>query len=337
MTQRTLDIPVRGGLLHTGVWESAGLKPDDTAARTVLAVHGVTSSHLAWGLVADRLTATPGTRVVAPDLRGRGRSNHLPGPWGMDQHADDLLAVTTALGRPDLTTGHSMGGFVVVVAAYRHPGCFGELLLLDGGVPLPFPAGVPLEQVLADVLGPAARRLSMTFPDHAAHQDFWRAHPAFADAWSDPEQAAAVQAYVDYDLEPSPGGWRSSARYEAVATDFAEQGPGETLKAAWDAMTRPPVFLRAPLGLLAQPPGLYPEQNLTAFAQDHPGLTWENVADINHYTLILSPTGADRVRDTVHHLLNHPAPVTVTSMHAHTQTGTARQTRGDSTNQEMVL
>jgi lipase len=316
MTRRQVDVPVRGGLLHTGVWESPGLGPDDTAARTILAVHGVTSSHLAWGLVADRLTVTPGTRVVAPDLRGRGRSNHLPGPWGMDQHADDLLAVTNVLGHPDLTTGHSMGGFAVVVAAYRHPGCFGELLLLDGGVPLPFPAGVPVEQVLSDVLGPAARRLSMTFPDHAAHREFWRAHPAFADAWSEPEQAAAVQAYVDHDLEPTPNGWRSAARYEAVVADSAEQGPGGTLEAAWAAMTSPPTFLRSPLGLLAEPPGLYPEQALVAFAQDRPGFTWKDVTGTNHYTLVLSPAGADRVRDTVHHVLGHPPQIAVTSTRA---------------------
>jgi len=311
VSRRLVDVAVRGGLLHTGVWESADLGPDDAATRTVLAVHGVTSSHLAWGLVADRLTATPGTRVVAPDLRGRGRSGDLPGPWGMAQHAGDMLAVTEALGRPDLTTGHSMGGFVVVVAAHRHPGRFGELLLLDGGVPLNFPAGVPVEQVLADVLGPAARRLATTFPDHIAHREFWRAHPAFAGAWSDPEQAAAVQDYVDHDLVPAPGGWRSAARYEAVAQDSAEQGPDGEVAAAWAAITRPPTFLRAPLGLLAQPPGLYPEPALTAFARDQPGFTWEDVTGTNHYTLVLSPAGADRVRDAVHHVLGTSARVAV--------------------------
>ena len=32
-----------------------------------------------------------------------------------------------------------MGGFVVVVAAHRHPERFGTLLLLGRGVPPPFP------------------------------------------------------------------------------------------------------------------------------------------------------------------------------------------------------
>jgi len=36
-------------------------------------------------------------RIVAPDLRGRGRSNALPGPYGMAAHADDVAAVIGAL------------------------------------------------------------------------------------------------------------------------------------------------------------------------------------------------------------------------------------------------
>ena len=58
-------------------------------------MHGITASHRAWPAV---VAALPGVRVVAPDLRGRGRSNSLPGPYGMGAHADDLAAVLDALG-----------------------------------------------------------------------------------------------------------------------------------------------------------------------------------------------------------------------------------------------
>ena len=47
MSRRQVEVAVRGGRLHTGVWESADLGPHDPAPRTVLAVHGVASSHLA--------------------------------------------------------------------------------------------------------------------------------------------------------------------------------------------------------------------------------------------------------------------------------------------------
>jgi len=291
---RSSDIEVRGGQLRVGIWESGDLTADAPADRTVLAIHGVTSSHLAWALVAERLVAAPGTRLVAPDLRGRGRSANLPGPWGMDTHAEDLAAVIAVVGRADVTAGHSMGGFVTVVAAHQHPDTLGELVLVDGGVPLPRPDGVPIETVVQAVLGPAARRLAMSFADHAAYREFWRAHPAFADAWS-----PAVQNYVDYDLVPGTDGWRSASRFDAVAQDSAELGDGGSVAAAWSAMTSVPTFLRSPRGLLAEPPGLYPPAALERFAADHPGFRWDDVAGTNHYTLVLGPRGADRVAATI--------------------------------------
>jgi len=294
VSYRSTDIEVRGGRLRVGIWESADLTADSPAERTVLAAHGVTSSHLAWALVAERLVAAPGTRFLAPDLRGRGASAGLPGPWGMDTHADDLAAVIEVFGRADVTAGHSMGGFVAVVAAHRHPDTLGDLVLVDGGVPLPRPAGVPIETMVQAVLGPAAQRLAMTFSDHAAYRQLWRAHPAFAGAWS-----PAVQDYVDYDLLPGPDGWHSASRFDAVAQDSAELGEGGSVDAAWSAMTRVPTFLRSPLGLLAEPPGLYPPVALERFAAEHQGFRWDDVAGTNHYTLVLGPRGADRVSAAV--------------------------------------
>lgn len=86
-TARAVEVPVAGGVLRVGVWDAA---PD---APTILAVHGVTSSHLAWQLLAEEL---PGVRIVAPDLRGRGQSNALAGPAGMAAHADDLAEIGRA-------------------------------------------------------------------------------------------------------------------------------------------------------------------------------------------------------------------------------------------------
>src|ERR1700709_1346903 len=93
---RSIDVPVRGGELRVGVWE-----PENPAERatapTILAIHGGTASHRCWVSLADRLA---GCRFVAPDLRGRGRSNELPGPYGMRQHAADVAAVLDFLQIP---------------------------------------------------------------------------------------------------------------------------------------------------------------------------------------------------------------------------------------------
>ena len=42
---------------------------------SVLAVHGITASHRSLAVVAERL---PDVRLIAPDLRGRGRSIGRP-------------------------------------------------------------------------------------------------------------------------------------------------------------------------------------------------------------------------------------------------------------------
>lgn len=151
-TYRTLAAQVRGGTLHVGVWG-----PDDPDTPTLLAVHGVTASHKCWLLLAEEL---PEVRIIAPDLRGRGRSNALPGPYGMASHADDLATVLATVNvNSAVVAGHSMGGFVSVVLAHRYPELVRSLILVNGGLPLQVPAGLSDEQVIRSVLGAAAERL----------------------------------------------------------------------------------------------------------------------------------------------------------------------------------
>lgn len=309
MTYRTVEVKVRGGQLRVGIWESPDLLPHGVAQRTVLGVHGITSSHLAWTFAGLRMIDVPSTRLIAPDLRGRGSSAALPGPWGMRVHADDLSAVVDQLGKPDLTAGHSMGGFVAMVAAHRYPNRFGTLLLVDGGVPLPLPADEPLELAIPRLLGPTATRLAMRFLDHEEYRRWWRGHPAFAGGWS-PD----LDAYVDYDLahidedEPATSGrWRSAARVDAVRQDFAEQGPDSVVQTAWNVMATQlagrVTFLRAPLGLQAEPPGLYPIEMLNRFAAAHPMFHWMEVPRTNHYSLLLTDRGAQHVAATMTQLM----------------------------------
>src|SRR5215216_300705 len=95
------DVPVSGGPLAAYRWPGAGPL-------------GIAANHRSWGVVAAQLDGA--VRLVAPDLRGRGRSNELPGPYGIAQHADDMVAVLDALGEESaVVAGHSMGGFVAAM------------------------------------------------------------------------------------------------------------------------------------------------------------------------------------------------------------------------------
>jgi lipase len=292
---RTYDVAVRGGTLRVGAWSSDGLadqRAGHPPARTVLAVHGITSSHLAWPLVAQRLTQFPDTLVLAPDLRGRGRSAGLPGPWGMAEHAEDMAAVLDELvpGTTCVVAGHSMGAFVAVALAARRPDLTGALVLVDGGVPLVLPEGWTLDAAAKAGLGPAAERLSMSFPDRAAYRDFWRAHPALAEDWT-----GAVQDYVDYDLAPDGPPWHSSCSAEAMAADHAELFVDGPVEPAWPEVQSPVTLLRAPRGLQNEPGGLYSPQRVDDWRARYPEVVSRNVDGVNHYTITLGERGADAV------------------------------------------
>ncbi|MCG2622669.1 alpha/beta hydrolase [Arthrobacter sp. I2-34] len=304
---RAIDVPVRGGLLRTGVW-GPGSGPQGQAVPTILAIHGVTASHLAWGLLADEL---PGVRIVAPDLRGRGRSNRLPGPFGMASHADDLAAVLAAGdvgagGGPVVVAGHSMGAFAALVFAHRHPALVRRLVLVDGGLPLQVPAGLSADEVVAAVLGPAAERLSRVFPSRRDYRLFWREHPAFERNWN-----PLVEAYVDYDLDGQGQRLQPSTSYQAVAEDTADLNGGAVLLAALAGLSVPAVLLRSPRGLLDEPQGLYQPEYVRQWTDRTALLSARDVPGTNHYSIVMDHPGvqavAGAVREALEPQLSQPA------------------------------
>jgi len=297
-TYRIHDVPVDGGTLRVGEW---GPDDCDNTAPTVIAVHGITASHLAWAPIAQ---ACPRVRLIAPDLRGRGRSAGLPGPFGMARHAADLEAVIEALELPSaILVGHSMGGFVAVVAARLYPDRFSQVLLVDGGLPLAVPEGISSQDLLEATLGPAAARLSMTFPDRTAYQEFWMRHPAFAgEQWSQ-----AVVDYANYDLTGAEPTLRPSASLEAVKQDSLDLwGGGVVLEALFElaGLRKPVALLTAPRGLLNEEPGLYSPGEIERWRTELPAVTIRQVPDVNHYTIVLGAAGAGAVARELRLLLS---------------------------------
>ena len=82
-----------------------------------LLVPGLSAHMHGFDHVADRLAAT-GRRIVAMDLRGRGRSEITPaGSYGLEAHCHDLLDIASLLGAERFDwVGWSMGAFAGVPA-----------------------------------------------------------------------------------------------------------------------------------------------------------------------------------------------------------------------------
>jgi pimeloyl-ACP methyl ester carboxylesterase len=233
MTEETVDI--RGLNTCLCVWGRREDRP------VVLIVHGVLDHGGAWDMVAKTLAAR-GHRVVAPDLRGHGRSAHLPS--GVSYHFIDFVAELDALAQrfsaPTVVVGHSMGAAVAAAYAAARPARVRSLILVEP--PLP-------GQPDADAVERLRAQLE-TLSDWAPHpvfateeiaiQALQRAYPRMPE-----EMARAAVARL---TERCDGGirWRWDARLRTRSA-IAYDGSSPVGRNAYLAMFQ---AIRAPLTLV---------------------------------------------------------------------------------------
>lgn len=279
-------VAVPGGELAVLRWEATVPQ-----APVVLLVHGITANALVWASVVEELDGR--AEVIAPDLRGRAGSREITGPWGITRDAEDLVAVLDAFGleRADVLGGHSLGAFIGATAALGHPERFGRFVAVDGGLGFPLPPGADPDAVLEAVVGPAVKKLSMTFADAEAYLDFHRAHPSFAGNWSEP-----LTAYLGRDTLVLPDGQAvSSCIEDAIRADGRQVIVETGLRTAINELTCPVEFLYAARGMLNEDQGLYDESRLVLGGLDEDRVRVELVPDTNHYTVIGPGAGAQAI------------------------------------------
>jgi pimeloyl-ACP methyl ester carboxylesterase len=229
--------------------------------------------------------------VLAPDLRGRGASAGLPGPYGFAAHMADLLAVLDDAGvERAVLAGHSLGAYLATGLAAAHPERICGVVLIDGGLAVPsaFQQDADeLIEVMVDAALEHAHNADTSPEDYVAA---WRAHPALAGEWSED-----IDAYVRYQLTDRPGTMRRAVSEAAVRADITDLVHGETARAAVDRVSAPLSLLTAPRGMHNNYPAL-PSMLVDAFAATHPRAHLERVPDVNHYTVLLGAgTGPSRV------------------------------------------
>ncbi|HEX4787154.1 MAG TPA: alpha/beta hydrolase [Actinospica sp.] len=282
-------VPVSGGELAVLRWPA---KPQHQIAPVdpVILVHGITANALAWAGVADEVAGR--AELIALDLRGRAGSREFTGPWGIDQNAKDTIAVLDALGiERGVLAGHSLGAFVASAAAAAHPDRFTRIVAIDGGLGFPLPPEADPDNVLEAVVGPAVRKLSMTFADEEAYLDFHRVHPAFVGNWS-----PQLTAYLTRDSLRRPDGTVISSCIEAaIRADGRQVLLDQKVRTSINGLGCPVDFLYAARGLLDEDQALYDEQRLDLGGLDRDRVRVTFVQDTNHYTVIAPGIGAKAV------------------------------------------
>jgi pimeloyl-ACP methyl ester carboxylesterase len=189
--------------------------PADRERPCLLLLHGFPEIAYSWRKIMPPL-ADAGYRVLAPDLRGYGRTTGWSADYDDDQHpfailnaVRDALALISALGHREVAAvvGHDFGAGVAAWCALVRPDIFRRLVLMSA----PF-AGPPALPFAVDGAPPPAPA-----PDiHAAlaalprprkhYQWYYSTRPANADMWHCPQGVHAfLRGYFHYKSADWPG------------------------------------------------------------------------------------------------------------------------------------
>jgi lipase len=187
--------------LHVHEWGAAD-------APALICLHGVSAHGRRFRRLAEERLSQR-FRVLAPDLRGHGRSGYEP-PWNIATHLADVLETVDALGveQPAAWLGHSFGGRLVLELCAAAPERVAGAVLLD-------PALQILPHVGFDFAEDAARDHWFASPEEAVEARLASGFP--------PSPRAFVEEEAREHLEASPDGrlrWRFSRA--AAATIYGE-------------------------------------------------------------------------------------------------------------------
>ena len=200
----------------------------DPHAPPVVCVHGVAGHAGRFRQLAEERWARR-FHVVAPDLRGHGRSRWEP-PYDFETYVADLLETADALGleQPDWV-GHSFGGRLILELAARRPERIRRAVLLD-----------PAIQILPEI----AEWVASTELEESAY--IWDSVEAWVAARDDADGIDRPRAIADVveQVEPLPDGRvRRLTAQDAVVSVYRELA---TDPPPPEALTMPTLLLHAP-------------------------------------------------------------------------------------------
>ena len=260
------DVTLESGRLRVHAWG-----PPD--GRVVMCVHGLSAHGQGFEPIAPAL-AQRGFRVLAPDLRGRGRSDiTAPGTYGLVAHARDVIELADDAGAgPFDVVGWSMGAIVGMEVAHLAGERLRRLVLVDH-------AG-HADPAAIDAVRAGLARLDAVVP---TVDDYLR---AIRDAGAAVPWDEHWERYYAYELGEVEGGV-SPTTDRGACTEDLDRGMAEVEPQKLWAELRMPVLLvraNAPLGGGA----VVPEAERDRLRDAVPGLGVVE-SERNHFGVITDP------------------------------------------------
>ena len=255
--------------INLAIWEGRG--------ESVLCVHGITANCRCWDVLAGELT--PECRVLAMDLRGRGKSDKPPGGYSLDHHLRDINSLLDDLQLDQaVIMGHSLGAFIGLAFAAQYPQRTQRLILVDGG------GDLSVEQMdrVFEGIKPSLDRLGQLFPSSEAYLNKMKAAP-FIHPWT-----PAIETYYRYEIEAGEGGVRTNidpAHIQEEAANIRKV----TCSEFYPRLQCPVLILRAPVGLFSTEDLLLPENVIRKMTADIPDVRRFDVKGSNHYSIVMQP------------------------------------------------
>jgi len=214
-----VSAPAAGRLVAvdgTRLW----VEPGGGDGPPVLLIAGLGYASWCWHELRERLGGE--LALTAFDNRGAGRSDKPAGPYTIAQLADDAAGVIDAAGRaPVAVLGHSMGGYIALTLALRHPQKVRSLVLVGTS-----PGGPGTQPTPAETLATWKLAGTMT-PQQYARASMPK---SFAPGWTDAHPGEFEDLLARRLAFPTPAAsWL--AQYQACADYVARGAPVEQVAA----------------------------------------------------------------------------------------------------------
>jgi pimeloyl-ACP methyl ester carboxylesterase len=197
----------------------------------VLMLHGFPELAYSWRNVMPRL-AQAGYYVVAPDLRGYGRSGGTDvkydddlSPFSTLNRVRDMLALLTALGQRSVAAvvGHDFGSPTAAWCALTRPDVFRSVVMMSapfGGTPqLPFNTANTPPRAPAPVANADADLAALT-PPRKHYQTYYTTREANENMWHPPQ---GVHAFLRAYYHMKSADWAPNQPFRLASNSATEQ------------------------------------------------------------------------------------------------------------------